>query len=129
MLDKLPPKLVKSSSGVGFFGGRTDDASNLRVDQIESFMGHVMHGRQVEAIQMLKTHPGLARAPWPCKDPGGRVFLEIMPLQYALWALDEHMWAMLSVYLTPSEALAQAQAQAGITEQSGHGAFMTAKGC
>ncbi len=48
---------------------------------------------------MLKANPHLAITKGNLTDCSGRLFKDISGLQYALWALDYHMWNMIHTHL------------------------------
>ena len=73
------------------------------------FLTHVVKGEQRQAEEMLKKNRHLALVSGTVTDHAGRTFKNITGFQYAVWALDWHMWCMIQTYL-PEEA-AQAQAQ------------------
>ena len=81
------------------------------VDQAEltKFLAHVVKGEQPHAEEMLKKNRHLALASGTVTDHADRTFNNITGFQYAVWALDWHMWSMIQKYL-PEEA-AQSQAQ------------------
>jgi hypothetical protein len=58
---------------------------------------------------MLKSKPALALVPGDVTDLSKRTFNGITGFQYAVWALDWHMWTMIRKYLLPQEAQLQAQ--------------------
>jgi len=73
------------------------------------FLIHVVRGEQRQAEKMLKKERHLALASGTVTDHADRTFYNITGFQYAVWALDWHMWSMIQKYL-PEEA-AQFQAQ------------------
>ena len=54
-------------------------------------------------------------------DPSGREFEEITAFQYALWALDWHMWTMMLEFMSNETLYCQIEEQEDITEKSGYG--------
>ncbi len=65
---------------------------------VEHFLHLVGGGKQDEAEAMLKVNPSLVLAYGKMTDSAGRQFKRITAFQYALWALDAHMWEMLLKY-------------------------------
>ncbi len=63
-----------------------------------TFLQHVAYGEQEQAEEMLKQDPDLLLQKGNVTDLSGRTFSKITALQYALWALDSHMWKMLYKY-------------------------------
>ncbi len=67
-----------------------------------SDVAHFLHlvggGKQDEAEAMLKVNPSLVLGYGKLTDSAGRQFKRITAFQYALWALDAHMWEMLLKY-------------------------------
>ncbi len=105
-------------------------ASKPELDQklVNRFVQHVAYGEQDEAEEMLKREPKLALGNGNCKDHAGREFKGITGFQYALWALDWHMWEMIRGYLDrvdPQSAAIQCQAQESLTSAQGHGAHFS----
>ncbi|MCE3237932.1 MAG: hypothetical protein K0R24_913 [Gammaproteobacteria bacterium] len=76
---------------------------------IATFLLHVAKGEQDEAEAMLKLIPGLELASGNVTDLSGRTFENITGFQYAIWALDWHMWSMILKYLPEREAALQLQ--------------------
>lgn len=78
--------------------------SQQTIEKTKQLLTHVARGEQNEAEGMLKANPSLALARGELTDLSGRVFVNITAFQYAVWALDFHMWKMLQQYLPPEEA-------------------------
>jgi len=95
---------------------------NLEVD---AFLKLVADGKQDEAEACLINNPNLVLASGDVIDYSGRPFRRITGFQYALWALDWHMWKMILKYLKqfPGEAEAQAQTVATGSWVSDHGEY------
>jgi hypothetical protein len=73
---------------------------------------HVARGEQDEAEKILKVTDEKLRVSVLSKknkvtDASGRKFEPILPLHYALWALDWHMWKMLLTYLPKDTVIKQ----------------------
>jgi ankyrin repeat protein len=73
------------------------------------FLRWVAEGEQDKAEAMLKSNPALALVPGDVTDLSKRVFNGITGFQYAVWALDWHMWTMIRKYLPDEDARLQAQ--------------------
>lgn len=77
--------------------------------ELGTFLRLVAEGEQGKAEAMLKQNRDLNLVPGDVTDLSKRTFRNITAFQYALWALDWHMWTMLLKYLPPEQAAAQAQ--------------------
>ena len=62
---------------------------------VARLLEHVVKGEQDEAKKMLEEDRSLLLQKGNVKDLSGREFYQITAFQYALWALDRHMWEML----------------------------------
>jgi hypothetical protein len=69
----------------------------------QKFLSLIAEGEQDVAEAMLKDMPELALFSGNVTDLSGRTFKNITGFQYAVWALDSHMWEMIRKYL-PKEA-------------------------
>lgn len=67
----------------------------LDPNQISRMLTHVVEGEQDEAEVLLRKDPYLALAYGIVTDSGNRTFKRISAFQYAVWALDWHMWEMM----------------------------------
>jgi hypothetical protein len=67
----------------------------------------VAYGEQEQAEMILMEDPTLLLEKGEVTDYSGRAFKGITAFQYALWALDRHMWDMILKYLSPEEAAKQ----------------------
>ncbi|MCH9743306.1 MAG: hypothetical protein K0U29_00090 [Gammaproteobacteria bacterium] len=104
---------------------RNTRASTPPVDEAQLFLSLVAAGNQAAAKVMLKKNPKLVLAKDTCIDPAGRRFPEITAFQYALWAMDHRMCAMLLKYfkrVSPEAAYQQCLEQEALTAGYGHGA-------
>jgi hypothetical protein len=84
----------------------------LRID-VPSLLRLVAEGEQDKAEAMLKINPSLALLSGQVTDLSirpKRTFQNITAFQYALWALDWHMWTMILNYLPREKAALQLQA-------------------
>lgn len=84
-------------------------APKVNPKEVEEFLRLVAEGEQDKAEAMLKSNPALALVPGDVTDLSKRTFNGITAFQYAVWALDWHMWTMIRKYLPPAEAQLQAQ--------------------
>ena len=77
--------------------------------ELPQFLKLVAEGEQDQAEAMLQPgkNPDLVLFPGNVKDLSGRTFEGITGFQYAVWALDFHMWTMLRRYLPDEQAAAQ----------------------
>lgn len=66
----------------------------------------VVEGEQEKAEGVITQNKNLLRHAGTVTDLSGREFKQITAFQYALWALDWHMWTMIQKYL-PKEAQAE----------------------
>jgi serine/threonine protein kinase len=73
------------------------------LEQIEKMLLYVAKGEQDKAEALLKHNPTLALEYGAVSDPGGRTFKRITAFQYAVWALDWHMWEMMLKKFTQVE--------------------------
>jgi hypothetical protein len=83
-----------------------DEAFDKETHQL---LTHVVQGEQDQAEILLKSNPNLLFEKGTITDLSKRTFKNITAFQYALWALDWHMWKMLLKYMLPEEALVQYQ--------------------
>jgi len=78
--------------------------------QVAAFLRLVAEGEQDKAEAMLKANGGLALQSGTVTDLSNRTFKHITGFQYAVWAMDWHMWTMLLKYVPREEAALQLQA-------------------
>jgi len=79
----------------------------LLKNQQSIFLNLVGWGDQETAQRMLEADPKLALLKGDLTDCSGRTFKNITAFQYALWALDYHMWTMVKNYLSKEDTRAQ----------------------
>jgi len=84
-------------------------ASRIKVSDLQAFLRLVAEGEQDKAEVMLKSDPALAFLSGDVTDLSKRTFINITGFQYAVWALDWHMWTMIKKYLPDDAAREQAQ--------------------
>jgi serine/threonine protein kinase len=91
------------------------------VDQkdLNQLLHYVAEGEQDKAEALIQKDKNLLLHPGTIKDLSGREFKQIKAFQYALWAMDWHMWTMIQEYL-PQEAQAH-QCQELETQDTAHG--------
>ena len=102
------PKI--SVATVGVFAPPEKVVAVIDQEAVEKLLLHVARGEQDEAEAMLKTNRDLAQGKGTVTDYSNRTFKNITAFQYALWALDWHMWTMITRYL-PQEAAAEQLAE------------------
>lgn len=85
-------------------------ATPLTSENLPVLLYHVMRGEQEEAEALVKSSPGLLSLSGDLRDSAGREFKSITALQYAVWALDAHMWTMLLEHMSKAEATEQVRA-------------------
>jgi hypothetical protein len=76
-------------------------------ERVSQFLQYVVEGQQAEAEALLKREPEIALKKSTVTDLSKREFKDITGFQYALWALDWHMWTMLLKYLPKERASVQ----------------------
>jgi hypothetical protein len=76
---------------------------------VAEFLRFVAEGEQDKAEAMLKTNKDLALVAGNVTDHAKRIFRNITGFQYAVWALDWHMWKMIRKYLPDEVAQEQAK--------------------
>ena len=95
-----------------------DVGRKVRVNRLLSL---VAQGRQPEAEVMIQKDPSLLLARGDVTDGAGRTFRHITALQYAVWALDAHMWTMMLPYFDRIDKRAEAGDQLRLLEEKGLG--------
>jgi hypothetical protein len=80
----------------------------LPAAEVNAFIKLVADGEQAQAEAMLRIKRALVLFPGDVRDLSGRTFNGITGFQYAVWALDWHMWEMLQRYMPPEAARNQA---------------------
>jgi serine/threonine protein kinase len=76
------------------------------LSQLQQLLQFVAEGEQSRAEALIQTDKNLLLYAGTVKDLSGREFKPITAFQYALWAMDWHMWTMIQKYL-PQEAQAE----------------------
>ncbi|MBS0351002.1 MAG: protein kinase, partial [Proteobacteria bacterium] len=77
---------------------------------LEQLLQWVAEGEQDKAEALIQKDPNLLRHAGTVKDLSGREFKGITAFQYALWAMDYHMWTMIKKYLPRETQVEQWQA-------------------
>ncbi|MBS0351103.1 MAG: protein kinase [Proteobacteria bacterium] len=97
------------------------------VDQksLSQLLQYVAEGEQDKAEELIKKDNNLLLHTGTVKDLSGREFKQITAFQYALWAMDWHMWTMIQKYL-PKEAQSE-QWQALESKGTAHGKHFSLK--
>ena len=95
---------------------RKDVGRKVRVDSLLSL---VAQGGQDEAEAMIEKDPSLLLERGDVTDGAGRPFRGITALQYAVWALDAHMWTMILPYFDGLSAPGSAGDQLRHLEKKG----------
>lgn len=89
--------------------------------QVPKFLRLVAEGEQERAEAMLQQTPELSLCYGNVTDLSQRRFNNITGFQYAVWALDWHMWTMLHKYLEPTKIKKQLNEMADSTWAAEHG--------
>jgi serine/threonine protein kinase len=76
---------------------------------LQTFLNHIVWGRQEEAEALLKANKELALVAGDVTDHAKRTFRGITGFQIAVWNLDWHMWTMILRYLPLEARKEQAQ--------------------
>lgn len=82
-------------------------ASAVDQEKVNLLIEYVAKGKEREAEELLRANRGLALHPGTVTDYSGRNFRNITAFQYALRALDSHMWRMILKYLPQDQAALQ----------------------
>jgi hypothetical protein len=61
----------------------------------DNLIQYVVKGEQAKAKKLLQLNPYLLLQKKEVTDYSGRTFTNLTAFQYALWALDRHMWQMM----------------------------------
>ncbi len=77
---------------------------------INQLLQFVAEGEQEKAEKLIQKDESLVLCVGMVKDLSGREFKYITAFQYALWAVDWHMWTMIQKYLPEQYQIAQWQA-------------------
>ncbi|HQZ88286.1 MAG TPA: protein kinase [Gammaproteobacteria bacterium] len=108
-LNLLEQKNSSESNTLAQFQAFIKSASLINASDLTAFLRLVAEGEQDKVEAILKNNPTLALLPGDVTDLSGRMFTGITAFQYAVWALDWHMWTMIRKYLPIEDARLQAQ--------------------
>lgn len=97
-----PPQLLEAKLSSQSLFKTTYSSSFLLLLQVAK-------GQQDDAEATIKKNPNLLLEKEIVMDYSNRIFSKITPFQYALWALDRHMWEMILKYLPLKVAAKQLQ--------------------
>jgi hypothetical protein len=78
---------------------------------LSQFLLAVAHGEYDEVATLLEDNIDLLLHKGRVTDYSGRTFFNISGFQYALWALDKHMWIKILKYLPLNESGAKIKAE------------------
>ena len=90
----------------GLTAPKSADKSPVDQKALSQLLQYVAEGEQDKAEELIKQDKNLLLHAGTIKDLSGREFKPITAFQYALWAMDWHMWTMIQKYL-PQEAQAE----------------------
>lgn len=76
-------------------------------NKVRQLLSLVAQGDQTAAEELITSESGLLLESNDVTDLSGRKFEGITAFQYAVWALDWHMWKMMRKYLAEDEARVQ----------------------
>jgi hypothetical protein len=102
------PSLAKNPS-LFFAPSSLKPEDKLDAKALGELLKCVAEGEQDQAEALIKKDSKLLLAAGKVTDLSGRTFDNITAFQYALWAMDYHMWTMIQKYL-PTEAQAKQHA-------------------
>jgi hypothetical protein len=102
------PSLAKNPN-LFFAPSSLKPEDKLDAKALEQLLKCVAEGEQDEAEALIKKDAKLLLAVGKVTDLSGRTFDNVTAFQYALWAMDYHMWTMVQKYL-PIEAQAKQHA-------------------
>jgi serine/threonine protein kinase len=108
-LGLAPINNFQATSPVGMHVSKPNPPERVSIGDLHAFLRLVVEGEQDKAEVMLKGDPALAFLSGDVTDLSNRTFIGITGFQYAVWALDWHMWKMIRKYLPDEVAQEQAQ--------------------
>jgi len=82
---------------------------DAKAANLSTFLKLVAEGEQDEAEKLVKSNPKFALMSGNVTDLANRTFENITAFQYAVWALDWHMWTMIRKYIPTEKAKDQLQ--------------------
>ena len=83
------------------------DQLTLDAERLKRLLKSVAAGEQEKAEIIIQLNRKLLLASGTVTDLSGRTFEGITAFQYALWAVDYHMWTMIKKYLPPEAQVKQ----------------------
>ena len=101
-----PPSSVLSQSRFTIVPAPKPLIKPVDAKALEQLLRFVAEGEQDKAEALIQKDKNLLLQAGTVTDLSGREFKGITAFQYALWAMDWHMWTMIQKYL-PQEAQAQ----------------------
>ena len=100
-------RFLNANDAVNLAGASTLFKNACRNEFVNILLQCVAYGQQEQAEAMLQRDPDLLLMKGDVTDYSLRHFKNITAFQYALWALDRHMWTMLLKYLPEVKAAEQ----------------------
>ncbi|WP_131743539.1 F-box protein [Legionella gratiana] len=82
---------------------KSDSSNHINSMLLNRFLGHVVRGEHYAVERMLKLRPDLLYRQSKVRDLSGRTFENISGFEYAMWALDKHMWTKMLDCLPKTE--------------------------
>jgi hypothetical protein len=79
----------------------------LPTTKVKALLQYVAFGEETKAERLMKNDPKLLLMKGQVTDYSNRTFRDITAFQYAIWALDEHMWNVILKYLPKETAATQ----------------------
>ncbi len=125
-LKKLTPLPSLSGSSQTLMPGPKPALKPEDQKSLSLLLRYVAEGEQDKAEALIQKDKNLLLHAGTVKDLSGREFKQITAFQYALWAMDWHMWTMIQKYL-PQEAQAE-QFQALESKGTMHGKHFNLQG-
>ncbi len=111
MYDKLPPELkieiAQNLSTADLVDLAQASKYHLALFKpmvdVRKLLHHVVRGKHDAVQSMLKNDMSLIFKRSKVTDCSGRTFDNVSAFEYALWALDKHMWAEMIACISPNE--------------------------
>lgn len=100
-------RFLNTNDAVNLADASTLFKNSCRNEFFSRLLQHVAYGEQEQAEAILQRYPSLLLVKGNVTDYSFRHFKNITAFQYALWALDQHMWTMLLKYLPKGYAAEQ----------------------
>ena len=95
------------------------------IKELSKLLQLVAEGEQDQAEELIKKNVGLLLSPGRVTDLSDRTFESVTAFQYALWALDWHIWKMILKYIPKEAAVEQLAAleSKGLGQHGKHFSF------